>query len=129
MGRKSQLARFAVQSDHIKSGGINPKLFRPNKHYKVSVFRIQDKTHKEKIEEGSRVVRERPQAKRLYGWAEISSREVHGIGLKVEDDDDPVGHSSIVGWPKDEEKFLPYQQQLAKQAIATKLPEPIPVPG
>ena len=130
MGLKSQLARFAVHSNHLKSGRINPKLFRPTKQRKVSVSRIEEKTHEETIEEGKRVVRERPDTHTLYGWAEIATQEVHDIGLEVQDDDNPPGHSSIVGWPEEEEEaeFLPYQQQLAELATRRQLPEPIPVP-
>ena len=127
MRLKSQLARFAVHSNHLKSGRINPKLFRPTKQRKVSVSRIEDKTHKETIEEGKRVVRERSDTETLYGWAEIASHEVQDIGLRVRHDDNPPGHSSIVGWPEEEEAFLPYQLKLAERATRTQLPRPIAV--
>ena len=127
MGLNSQLARFAVHSNEFKSSGINPKLFRPTKERKVSVSRIEDKIEEETIEEGKRVVRARRGADTLYGWAEIATREVHDIGLRVDDDDDPLGHSSIVGWPEEEQKSLVCQQELAKRAAKKQLPEPIPV--
>lgn len=127
MGLNSQLARFAVQSNHFRSGEINPKLFRPNKELQVSTFRIEDKTKGDIIEEGKRVVKEHKTAKTLYGWARIAAKEVHDIGLKVDDDDDPPGHSNIVGWPKDEEKIAHYQQKLAKKSERIELPEPISV--
>ena len=127
MGLKSRLARFAVHSNHLKSGGINPKLFRPTKQREVSVSRIEDKTHEETIEEGKRVVIERPDTKTLYGWAEIASQEVHDIGLRIRYDDNPPGHSRIVGWPEEEEAFLPYQLKLAERATRTQLPRPIAV--
>lgn len=130
MGPESQLARFAVRRKDFKSNGINginPKLFRPTKERKVSVSRIENKTEEEIIEEGKGVVRARRGADTLHGWAEIATREVHDIGLTVDDDDDPPGHSSIVGWPEEEEKFLGYQQKLAGRAAKKQLPEPIPV--
>ena len=125
MGLNSQLARFAVHSNELKPNRINPKLFRPTREGKVSVSRIEDKTQEETIEEGKRVVRARRGADILYGWAEISTREVHNIGLRVDDDDDPPGHSSIVGWPEEEQKSAGYQQELAKRATKKQLPEPI----
>jgi hypothetical protein len=128
MGLKSQLARFAVQSNHLKSGGINPKLFRPTRQREVSVSRVEGKTHEETIEEGKRVVGERRGAKTLYGWAQIAAQEVYNIGLIVHHDDIPLGHSTIVGWPEEEEKFLPYQQKLAERATKKQLPQPIAVP-
>ena len=129
MGLDSRLARFAVHRKQLKSSGkINPKLFRPTRERKVSVSRIEDKTHDEIIEEGKRVVSNRPDTQTLYGWAEIATQEVHSIGLIVDDDDDPPGHSSIVGWPEEEEKFLPYQQKLAEKAVGKQLSQPISVP-
>lgn len=129
MGLDSRLARYAVQSNHLKkSGVINHRLFRPNKERKVSVSRIEDKTRHETIEDGKRVVREHKDATTLYGWAEITAREVHGIGLQVFDDDVPPGHSSIIGWPEDESECRPYQYELAELATSNRLPQPIPIP-
>ena len=127
MGLDSQLARFAVHSNHLRSGKINPKLFRPTRKRKVSTSRVEGKTHEEIKMEGIRVVRKRTDTQTLYGWAEISAREVHSIGLRVHDDDNPPGHSSIVGWPEQEEKFLPYQQQLAELATRVQLQQPISI--
>jgi hypothetical protein len=130
MGLNSRLARYAVQSNHLKkSGVINHRLFRPNRERKVSVFRIEDKTHQEKIKEGKRVVREHKDATTLYGWAEIATNEVHDVGLKVLDDDIPPGHSSIIGWPEDEAECRPYQYQLAELATSYRLPQPVQVSG
>lgn len=128
MGLNSQLARFAVQSNHFKSGQINPKLFRPNKEMQVSVFRIEDKTKEDIIEEGKNVVSEHKTSATLYGWAKIAAKEVLQIGLEVDDDDDPPGHSNIVGWPEDEGKILRYQQDLSKASERIELPDPISVP-
>ena len=127
MGLNSQLARFAVHSNELKSSGINPKLFRPTKERKVSVSRIEDKTEEETIEEGKRVVRIRQDVDTLYGWAEIATREVYDIGLSVDDDDDPPGHSNIIGWPEEEKKFLKCRQELAKRSAKKQLPKPIQV--
>ena len=134
MGLNSLLARFAVQSDHLsKSGVINHRLFKPTKDRKLSVFRIEDKTHEEIVKEGKGVVRAHKTAKTLYGWVKISTQEVNsievnGIGLKVLDDDIPPGHSTIVGWPEDEDKWSEYLHRLAELATPTRLESPIPVP-
>lgn len=130
MGLDSKLARFAVHRNHFQSGKVSPKLFRPtNKLRIVSTSRIDGKDYEGIKEEGMRVAKTRQDVKRLYGWAEITTKEVCGVGLKVHDDDDPLGHSSIVGWPEEEVASLPYQQQLAELANGIKLPEPIPVSG
>ena len=125
----SKLARFAVHSDHFKSGKVSPKLFRPTRELRVSVSNADGKTCKEIRAEGIRVATVRQDVKKFYGWAEITTEEVRSIGLKVHDDDDPPGHSSIIGWPEKEVEFLPYQHQLAELATGIKLPEPIPVPS
>ena len=130
MGPDSKLARFAVHSNHFQSGQVSPKLFRPTKNPKVvSTSRVDGKDHEGIKAEGIRVATTRRDVKKLYGWAEITTEEVHNIGLKVHDDDDPPGHSSIIGWPEEEVDSLPYQQQLAELATGIKLPEPIPVQG
>lgn len=129
MGLNSLLARYAVQSNHLsKSGVINHRLFRPTKERKLSVSRIENKTHEEIVKEGKRVVREHKTAKTLYGWAKISTQEVKDVGLVVLDDDVPPGHSSIVGWPDDEAEWPRYLQELAELATDTQLAPPIPVP-
>ena len=134
MGLESQLARFATESKCFKKDAgnpeadvINPKLFRPTKDLELSVFRIEEKTEEDVIEEGKRVVRAKPKAHSLYGWANIGTRQVLTIGLGVDDDDNPPGHSTITGWPEEEEKWLGYQQRLAEVAEAVRLPQPIPV--
>ena len=130
MGLDSKLARFAVHSNHFQSGKASPKLFRPTKNPRiVSTSRVDGKDHEGIKAEGMRVAETRHDVKQLYGWAEITTKEVFGVGLKVHDDDDPPGHSSIIGWPEEEVASLPYQQQLAKLANGIKLPEPIPVSG
>ena len=126
----SKLARFAVHSNHFQSGRVSPKLFRPTRNTRVvSTSRVDGKDHEGIKAEGIRVAKTRHDVKKLYGWAEITTEEVHGVGLKVHDDDDPPGHSSIIGWPEEEVDSLPYQQQLAELATGIKLPEPIPVQG
>ena len=125
----SKLARFAVHSNHFQSGKVSPKLFRPTKELRVSASRADGKTYMEIRAEGIRVATVRQDVKKFYGWAEITTEAVHSIGLKVHDDDDPPGHSSIIGWPEKEAEFLPYQHQLAELAIGVELQEPIPVPS
>ena len=134
MGLDSQLARFATEGKCFKKDAndpekdiVKPKLFRPTKKLELSVFRIADETETDLIEEGKKVVRSKPLAHSLYGWADISTKQVLTTGLGVDDDDNPPGHSTITGWPAEEEKWLGYQQQLAEVAVAVRLPQPIPV--
>ena len=127
MGLDSQLARFAVKKNHLKLDKMRPKLFQPDKKGKLSVFRIEDKTCEEIKEEGKRVVRERHDTDTLYGWAKIDTLEVHRIRLTVCDDDNPPGHSSIVGWPDNEQETRTYQQKLVEQARWRQLSQPITV--
>ena len=130
MGLDSKLARFAVHSNHFQSGKVTPKLFRPTRKSRiVSTYRVDGKAHEGIKAEGMRVAKMRHDVQRLYGWAEITTKEVCSVGLTVHDDDDPPGHSSIVGWPGGEVASLPYQQHLAELANGIKLPEPIPVSG
>ena len=99
----------------------------PNKARNVSVSRIENRERAEVEEEGRRVVREHKIATTLYGWASISTQAVQSTGLQVLDDDNPPGHSSIIGWPEDESEWPLYQQQLAELATGTRLDPPITV--
>ena len=128
MEPNSKLARFAVHSNHFQFGKVSPKLFRPTKKRSVSTFRVDGKNYEEIKAEGIRVATASQDVKKIYGWAEITTRGVQSIGLKVHDDDDPPGHSSIIGWPEKEAEFLPYQHQLAELATRKKFTAPIPVP-
>ena len=129
MGSDSTLARFATQSNHLRStmAHPSPRLFEPNKALKLSVSRIDNKTHDEIVEEGKRVVRERRNTTCLHGWGTLTSAHVRESGLIVDDDDDPPGHSNVVGWPKDDSAVWKYQQRLARLAAQVKLPARIPV--
>ena len=129
MGICSQLARFAVNKNHRTPDDkmMKPKLFQPDSKLKLSVFRIEDKTCEGIKEEGKKVVRKRPDTDNVFGWATISAVAVQNAGLKVCDDDKPPGHSSIVGWPKDEQEIRAYQHKLVKLAEWKPLPQPIHV--
>ena len=112
----SELARFAVKDNHFNSDGMRTKLFQPYRRRELSVYRIEGKTFEEIKEEGKRVVRERPDTDTLFGWAKIATLEVQSIGLIVCDDDNPPDHSTIVGWPENEQEIRALQQKLLEQS-------------
>ncbi len=127
MASDTPLARYAVERNKIKSRTSHPppRLFKPNKNHELSVYRTEGKSDQEIIEEGLRVVQEQRYAKRLYGWGELTRSDVCQSGLDIDDDDDPPGHSNIVGWPKNEKDWWGYQQELAARSKKRRLPEPI----
>lgn len=93
------LARFAVRSGQITATLVKPKLLEPNRQLELSVFRV-DGLGQEAIQEiGVDVVRRRPDANRLYGWAELDEAAVQLVSLTVDDDNTPPRHANIIGWP------------------------------
>ena len=106
------LARFATESGKITGPGENPevklKLFEPTKDLKLSVFHIDCLTDDEKKEIGIKVVRDKKDAKKLYGWVEFPKEILKTNKLCFEYDDEPPRHGNILGWPErepDEERI------------------------
>lgn len=121
------VARFATEGGKITKELVKPKLFQPNKALQVSIFRIAGLT-RDKIQElGMSIVSKIPSSSRLYGWATLERKAITNIGLIVDDDDNPPGHSNIVGWPSEVNKQLRYQLELAACSTSTKLDAPIEV--
>ena len=64
---------------------------------------------------------------RLHGWGEFDETAVNGAGLRVEHDEVPPRHASIVGWPMDVSERKQRQQLLARRSRPVRLVPPIQV--
>ena len=123
------LARFAVRNGQLTAVVVKPKLVEPNRRLELSVFRIGGLGYKEVQGLGINVVRRRPDAKRLYGWAEFDDVTVQSVSLTIHDDDNPPGHGNIIGWPADRAKRKLVQRQLADKATPVLVSPPVDVSG
>ncbi len=127
MERASLLARFATEKKRITQQAVKRKLFQPNKQLQTSVFRIGDLSREDIQAVGVEVVHQHPNARCLYGWAELPVQAVYDVGLQIEHDDNPPGHSNIVGWPEETDKSNQLQHELALRARPVLLSSPIEV--
>ena len=99
-GSAGLLARFALYRDRLKAGGAARKLFEPDPQGNLSVFSIDGLPHDIVREIGRDVATRHPNARRLYGWAEIGKADVESVGLSVDRDDNPPRHANVTGWPE-----------------------------
>ena len=72
------------------------------------------------------VLRQRTDAKRLYGWARVDEATVQSIGLRIIHDAAPSRHANIVGWPADDEAHKNAVHALARASRAVALDPPVP---
>ena len=103
------LARFLLSRSLFsrEKRTVKSSAFMPPPSGELSVFRIEGLSAGETWELGERHVA-RPQQRRLHGRADMVARAVTESGLKVNPDDDPPRHATIVGWPdsKDAQKSI-----------------------
>ena len=127
MSPNSEIARFATQSNHLPSRGNRPRpsLFSPDKHLRLSVSRIGNKSDCEIKETGIEVGRRRQNTEFLYGWGRLAISTVYETGLDIKHDNDPPDHSHIIDWPEDKVARKDRQKALARNSIKYKLPERI----
>lgn len=123
------LARFAVRSGQMTTTVVKPRLLEPNRQLELSVFRIDDLGQEAIQEIGVDVVRRRPDANRLHGWAELDEAAVQLVSLTVVHDDTPPRHANIIGWPDDRAKRKLVQRKLADRASPKLVEPPVDVPG
>ena len=93
------LARFAVEGGNLTAAAVKPKLFRPNRELKLSIFYVDGLDDPEIRAIGDNVVRLHRTAKRLHGWGEFGEAAVAKANLRIDRDDDPPRHANIVDWP------------------------------
>ena len=116
-------ARFSIESGKLTAGYAKPKLFEPNIEGVLSVFSVDGLTKRCICELGVSQVG-KPQNKRLYGWAELSCRQIGETGLTIDQDNDPPGHANVVGWPVAREDRKQKALELAHLANAVRLESP-----
>ena len=105
-------ARYALESKRIKTDLIvKPKLFEPRKDGTLSVQKIDDLNKKDIAITGQLVAKKRN--KTLYGWARITRSVIEGIELRLCIDNNPPGHTNIIGWPSERNIRLDKQKVLA----------------
>ena len=126
---EGELARYAVHSGQLTSAAVKPKLFAPNRQLALSVFRVHQFGDEEVEKLGTDVVRSRPDANRLYGWAEFDEDAVQSVALTMDKDDDPPRHANIIGWPTDPVRRKLVQRRLANKATPFLVTPPIDVSG
>lgn len=112
---EGQLARFAVESNKIKSN-VKYHLFKPAKNKKkgrweVSVSRIDGLDHNSIKTIGKGVADER--GKKLYGWARLTEGVVSKTSLSIEDDSNKERHANLIGWPENEGEWIDHARTLA----------------
>lgn len=101
-------------------------MFAPNNKGKLSVFDIDGLTRRETQNIGMHVLRQRADAKRLYGWARIDEAAIRSVGLRIIRDAAPSRHANIVDWPADDEAYKKAVQALARESQAVVLDPPVP---
>ena len=123
------MARFAVHKGQLTAAIVKPKLLEPNRQLELSAFRVHELDDEEIQELGIDVVRRRPDASRLHGWAELDEVTVQSASLTVHDDDNPPRHVNIIGWPADRAKRKLVQLRLADEATPVLVNPPTGVSG
>lgn len=121
------LARFALENGRLTDMIAKPKLFEPNRRLELSVFNIDGLAHEKIRQLGIGVARQHPTSRRLHGWGEIDTTAVYETGLRVEYDNEPPRHASIVGWPDDVSERKQKQQLLARSSRSVRLDPPASV--
>ena len=115
------LGRYLPEESYFSRAkhSVKPKAFMPPHDLRLSVFRIDSLNLEEVWEIGEReVINAMSQPKELYGVADIKASKVQEKDLRIDPDDNPPRHASIIGWP--EEK--PRQKSIAQElAAVTKL--------
>ena len=125
---KDKFARFAFESNRVKSPKGRVKSFSPNKRGEVSVADV-DCLPKHRIEEIGQCFARMARRSTLHGWERLSKENVKSVGLHVQEDGMvcDVPHFNIVGWPLCDEADLRFRQgQLVRLASLVRLANPLP---
>lgn len=113
------LARYIVNDRWYKKSTreVKPRAFEPPPDNRLSVFRILCMNCQEILENGqTNVVDKRPDNTQLHGFAEIMMSDVEDLMLKIDPDNIPERHASIIGWPDDLGEIKSRAQELAAKA-------------
>ena len=122
VGSECLFARFALEKGRVTQDYAKPKLFEPNKDGELSIFDVVGLSCREKCKLGIPVAKS--QNKKLYGWGVVSCKQIKGVGLEIDRDDNPPRHANILGWPEAPEDRKSKQQELASLANAVRLSSP-----
>jgi len=101
------LARFLTQSYHYshEKGVVKPAAFEPPRDLHLSVFRIDGLVITDVWRIGKQQVTEKMKSPaKLYGFADIKASTIQDSNLRIESDNDPPRHASVVGWPEEKSK-------------------------
>lgn len=116
------LARCLHQRNHFKveTHSVTPKAFEPPPNLRLSVFRVYGLNICEVWTYlQTNVIDKMPQRHSLYGIANITVSVIQTTGLRVDPDNTPPRHASIIGWPEGDEnksKRVLLSQELASKA-------------
>ena len=107
-----QSGHYAASTGRVKPGALHPT---PSDH-KTSVFRVQGLTERQIWSLGDVYV-VLPSGNELRARAELSVKQIAGVGLRVESAEPPPRHANIVDWPGEKHQWMSRAQELA--AVAT----------
>ena len=107
------LARYLYQKSHYNASTSKVKhhAFMPPKDMRLSVFRTQGLAEAEVWALGDTLRAESPIARGV-----IVVQSVLKCGLKVDPDDHPPRHASVIGWPDDRASILEKAVSLSRAA-------------
>lgn len=112
-----------VFGDDMKEDGAHWRAFMPGADGERSLYRSEGLDFCEVAALGKDVARQRPDNKRLRGWAVISASDVRKLpGLQLKVSEPPDGHGIIDSWPKERMNKVSLAQSLADDAATIRFP-------
>lgn len=112
------LARCLTQSNHYRRSEwrVTERAFLPGRDNATSVFRVDGLTDDQVWRLADEHVAGVQGGRHVLGTGTLLAQAVTEVGLRVEPDDDPPRHASILGWPDDKSGKKSRAQLLAAAA-------------
>jgi len=113
------LSRYLFSRSHFRSRDKTVKFnaFMPPPDLKLSVFRTSSLSESQIWSIGTGIAHQQKPPRTLYGRADIQVCQVMQCGLKVDPDNNPPRHASIIGWPREKSKQKLIAMKLASLAV------------
>jgi len=108
---------FSKQNNYVKSAA-----FMPNRNQKLSVFCIDELVEEEIWEIGYNNI-SIPTSKEIYARANIEAEDILTTILEIDNNNTPLRHVDIIGWPSEKEDQKGIALELSrKSALVIKPP-------
>ncbi|MCD6177557.1 MAG: hypothetical protein J7K29_06945 [Candidatus Cloacimonetes bacterium] len=108
---------FSKQNNYVKSAA-----FMPNRNQKLSVFCIDELVEEEIWEIGYNNI-SIPTSKEIYARANIEAEDILTTILEIDNNNTPLRHADIIGWPSEKEDQKGIALELSrKSALVIKPP-------